>query len=187
MSNLSIPRVDVEDLCVHGLVKLYVATAFSNAAEARAVHALVEPLGITPASLWAADANGPEDLRDLPRAKVRAIAHHNDRDLLSAHLVLVLAKEGAGGEMFVEVRLALAHRIPVLWVGERRILSAYREGVLCVDRLGDAMIHLRGFLTLIGHMTAFEKHRAREVLWGLIECLQDEDTLAVVAKGSHAA
>ena len=89
--------------------------------------------------------------------------------------------------MFAEIRLALAHRIPVLWVGERRILSAYREGVLCVDTLGDAMAHLHGFLDLVGHMTAFEKHRAREIVWGFIECLQDEDPTAPARKGDRAS
>ncbi len=65
--------------------------------------------------------------------EVRRIALANDRDLLGADLVVALPRDGAGAEMFAEVRLALAHRIPVLWVGARRPLSAYREGVLRVD------------------------------------------------------
>ncbi len=188
MMNLSIPRADVhEESCVRGLVNLYVATAFRNAAEARKVHARVARWGVTPVSSWAVNAHGPEDLSALSRKSVQALAHLNDHDLLSAHLVLVIAREGEGGEVFAETRLALAHRIPVLWTGERRILSAYREGVLRVARIDDALDHVKALVKLVGHMNAFEKNRAREMIWGFFESEQDAGKSSGVAEGSSAA
>src|SRR5947208_14026613 len=78
---------------------LYVATGYANAGQALEVHATTELMGARPVSSWAKGASGAEDLEHLPRAARRALARKNDRDLLSAHLVLALAKEGIGGEM----------------------------------------------------------------------------------------
>ena len=157
------------------MMNLYVAAPFERAPEVRDLHALARPLGITAVSFWAEEAHGPENLRSLPRDVVRALGRKNDRDLLSAHLVVALASYGAGGEMFAEVRLALAHRIPVLWIGTRSILTAYREGVLRAETLEDGMILLGGFADILSTVTIFEKRKARETLWEAIEALQGKD------------
>ena len=113
----------------------------------------------------------------MPVAEVRRVALANDRDLLRAHLVVTLARDGAGAEMFAEVRLALAHRIPVLWVGTRRPLSAYRQGVLRVRSLPEGMIYLLGFADLVGALPPFETRKARETLWDVVEGLQEADNV----------
>ena len=155
------------------MMNLYVAAPFERAPEVRDLHALARPLGLTAVSFWAEEAHGPENLRALPRDVARALGRKNDRDLLSAHLVVALASYGAGGEMFAEVRLALAHRIPVLWVGARRPLSAYREGVLRVSSVAEGVMLVSGFAGITRDLAPFEKRKARETLWEVIEGLED--------------
>lgn len=70
------------------------------------------------------------------------MAEKNDGDLLDSHVVLVIAREAVGGEMFSELRLALVHQVPVIYLGERRVLSAYRAGVTLVEDLDAALTEL---------------------------------------------
>jgi hypothetical protein len=66
-------------------------------------------------------------------------AAQNDKDLMSSDALLVLARDGAGGEMFAEVALARMVGMPIHWVGDRFILSAFRAGVVRHVCLGDAL------------------------------------------------
>jgi hypothetical protein len=153
------------------MLRVYLAAPFVDAPLVRALEAELGALAIGVTSAWARTANGPEALDAIPREDVRRIALANDRDLFAAHLVVALARDGAGAEMFAEVRLALAHRIPVLWVGTRRPLSAYREGVFPVASRGEAMTFLSGIREVVAGLAPFEKRKAREAIWGVVERL----------------
>jgi hypothetical protein len=60
-----------------------------------------------------------------------------------------------------------------VWVGTRRPLSAYREGVLRVDSLGEATTFLAGLGEIVGGLAPFEKRRARETIWDIVACLAE--------------
>lgn len=90
-------------------------------------------LGLVPTSTWAEEQIGPENFAQYTVEQLRAIAFSNDGDILRSNSMLVLARPGAGGEMFAEARFALQHEKAVFWVG-RRTLSAWRRGVIrCHD------------------------------------------------------
>ncbi len=113
---------------------IYVASWYQNAPAVRDLHDRLLALGVTPTSSWASTARGAENLTAMSRAELVQIAIQNDRDLGNADAVIAIAGEGVGGEMFAELRLALMLSKPVYYVGQRRILSAYRPGVvLCAD------------------------------------------------------
>ncbi len=123
------------------LLRCYVAAPFADAPFVREVHACLRLLGIEPSSSWAEapSADGqPERLDLMPIEQVRAIAERNDHALATSDVVLVLPRDGAGREMYAEARLAIAIGLEVIWVGGPRPLSAYREGVSCVETLADA-------------------------------------------------
>lgn len=119
-------------------VRVYVAAPFEDAGIVRAVHDRLRSLGIEPCSTWAESARGIEDFSAFTPARLRSLAEQNDRDVAEARAVLVMARPGAGGEMFAEARLALAMSIPVVWLG-RRTLSAWRAGVTRAEDLDDAI------------------------------------------------
>jgi hypothetical protein len=125
------------------VLRCYVAAPYGDASIVRAVHELLRASGIEPTSSWAEGASGVEDLESMPLAEVRALAARNDLALSGSDVLLALPRDGAGREMFAEIRLALAFGIPVVWVGHPRCLSAYREGVVRVEGLGEAVEELR--------------------------------------------
>jgi hypothetical protein len=161
-------------------VHVYVAAPYLDARAVRALHAALRASGIQPTSHWAEAAEGPERLDALPVADVRAIARKNDDDLLSAHALIALLREGAGAEMFAEVRLALDNGIPVVWVGARRPLSAYREGVLRVGRVEEAFALVQSFAEIVSRPWLVCADWARSMIWSSIEQLEK-------GGGAHAA
>lgn len=119
-----------------GLV--YVASAFVDAPLVRDVHATLLAWGLGHTSRWAeAASKGVEGY--LGDSIMRELAEANDRDILRADAFLILAREGVGGEAFAELRYALEHGKPAFYVGERKILSAYRSGVVRCDAIADAI------------------------------------------------
>jgi hypothetical protein len=125
----------------------YVAAPYGDAPIVRKLHAHLRSLGIRPTSTWAEGATGPENLEEMPIDLVRAIAARNDHALSVSDVVVVLPREGAGREMYGEARLAVALGIPMIWVGDPRCLTAYREGVTRVPDLETALselVRLRG-------------------------------------------
>lgn len=98
----------------------------------------LERFGMECTSSWLRHAHGPEDFSRFDPARLRAFAEENDRDIHRSDVVLALARAGAGGEMFAEVRYGLALRKPVVWAG-RRTLSSYRDGVTWVEDHADAL------------------------------------------------
>jgi hypothetical protein len=169
------------------MLRVYLAAPFADAPAIRDLDTKLDEIGIDVTSSWAHSATGAEQLETMPLEEVRRVALANDRDLLAAHLLVALPRDGAGAEMFAEVRLALAHRIPVLWVGTRRPLSAYRHGVLRVPSLAEAMIFLSGMADMVSTLSPFEKRKAREALWDIVESIPDSVLPAERSGAHHAA
>jgi len=123
---------------------VYVASWFENAPVVGEVHERLLSVGLRPTSSWITVANGAaEDFALFTPERLRELAEQNDRDVGAADALLVLAARGRGGEMFAEVRLALIWQKPVYWVG-RRILSAYRHGVVLCEDIDDALALMLG-------------------------------------------
>lgn len=117
--------------------RVYVAAPYADAAFVReGIHPPLRARGLACTSTWAETARGAEDFSAMAPEALRSAAVGNDRDVVASDVVLLLAREGAGGECFAEARLALAMRIPVVWHG-RRTLSAWRDGVHLVDSGAD--------------------------------------------------
>src|SRR5262249_18320094 len=129
------PYAAMGDPMKHNLPHVYVAAPYADRMLVRDVHVKLVEAGMVPASNWA-NSNVPGDLQ--PEATARPI-HQNDTSIAVSDAVLVLARPGAGGEMFCEVTRALVWGTPVYWVG-RRILSAFRPGVRL---FGDVARHCR--------------------------------------------
>ena len=153
-------------------MRVYFGSPFPDALHVRRLHLLARMRGLEPVSAWAETSDGPEELERMPLRTVRTLAAQNDRDLLSAHVVVILAREGAGGEMFAEARLALAHGIPVIWVGARRPLTAYREGVLRINCVPTALRVLTAFAALANEL-GLDDADSRFLIWTLIEQLEE--------------
>lgn len=124
-------------------VKVYVAAPFQDAPMVREVHERLVALGATYTSTWAESAVGEEDFSKFTPTQLARIADSNDEDVRRSDIVLVMARHGAGGESFCEARLAIDLGRRVLWVG-RRILSAWRPGVIRCEDLDEALWYVRG-------------------------------------------
>lgn len=152
---------------------VYIAAPYADAPLVRAVAARLATYRAVSTATWSNNADGPEQLAALPIAQVRRLAATNDRDLLASCLVLVLAREGAGGEMFAEVRLALEYGISVVWVGARRPLSAYREGVLRVDDVDAALDVIATAAELVDRPWPVDEDWARDFIWSSFAQIED--------------
>ena len=120
-------------------LRVYVASNYLNAGVVRDLHDRLLSYGIQPTSSWATAARGPES--PDPAVIARAIAQ-NDADIERSDAMIVIATERSG-ETFAEARHAIFRGIPVYWVG-RRILSAYRSGVVLCEDADDALIQVIG-------------------------------------------
>ena len=127
-------------------LSVYCAAPYEDAQLVRQVHGRLRLMGATVTSRWAEEAIGAEDFAKFTPSVLQAIAEANDADVAAANLVIVLARPGAGGEMFAECRYALTMRTPVYWTG-RLTLSAWREGV---TRFGSLEELLASVETLAG-------------------------------------
>jgi hypothetical protein len=138
--------------------RCYVCAPYEDGPTVRdRVHARIVAAGFEPTSRWAINWNGREDFSRFSPAELQRIAEENDSDLLDAHVALVLARAGAGGEMFAESRLAIDNGLSVVWVG-RKTLSAWRRGVVRFDTLDD------GIKALCRMREAFEDGARGELL-----------------------
>ncbi len=117
---------------------VYVAAPYADAALVRDVHSRLGEYDVGYTSQWAVRADGPEDISRYTVEARRNEAYANDAAVKACDVCLVLAREGAGGEMFAEARLAQEWEKPIVWVG-RRTLSAWREGVIRVEDLDQAI------------------------------------------------
>lgn len=124
-------------------MKVFVAAPYADAAFVRdVVHPRLEAFGMTPTSRWADHARGPEDFSRYSPDVLRDEAARNDADIMRCDALLLIARNGAGGESFAEARMAIAMQKPVVWCGQRLTLSAWRNGVTRVSDLDDAVAAL---------------------------------------------
>ena len=129
------------------MARVYVAAPFEDAKKVLRVHDLLVARGHAPTSDWAEMAVGRQDEAHMrnPRLdpyRLQNIADNNDSNIGQSDAMIVMAREGAGGEMFCEIRWALLCALPVYWTGERRILSTYRRGVVICESVEDAIDQL---------------------------------------------
>lgn len=119
--------------------RVYICAPFEDGPglSARTIPSMIYA-GIIPLASWVDDALSGKSDKHLTAASAQAALAVNDFELASSDAVLVIAREGTGGEMFCEVGRALALSIPVFWVG-RRVLSAWRQGVTICDSVDDAI------------------------------------------------
>lgn len=112
---------------------VYVSAPFEDDAVVRAVHDRLEDLHITPTSRWADYDMSASSFAKYAPTQLRQVAIQNDADLRGSDVVMVLARAGAGDEMFADARMAIEWKKAVVWVGKRRTLTAWRAGVVIVD------------------------------------------------------
>lgn len=119
---------------------LYVAAPYPDIAMVRQLHMKLETIDIVPTSSWASGADN-EDFSKFTPMQLRRAAEANDQDIHRAHAVLVIARPGAGGEMFAEARYAEMLGMPIFWVG-RLTLSSWRPNVVRCASIEEALVHL---------------------------------------------
>lgn len=120
-------------------LSVYVAAPYEDARiVCDVVHARMRKIGIKPMSRWAEQANGAENFALFDVEQLRRFAAQNDADVLGSDALLVMAKPGAGGEMFAEARFGLDRGKPIIWLG-RRTLSAWRKHVVRAADLDHAL------------------------------------------------
>lgn len=120
------------------MTRVYVAAPYVDRFHVRLLHRAMPALGLAPTSKW---AETDEDEFDMPQARLRELANENDRAIRMSDVVLVIARDGVGGEMFAEARYAISRLVPVYWVG-RKILSAHRPGVLICETDAEALARM---------------------------------------------
>lgn len=145
------------------LLPVYVAAPYPRAAEVRAMHNALNEIGCVGVSHWATCARETFDEALANPRIAQSALELNDRCLEQAVVIVALAFDGEGGEMFAEVGRALAIpelAPPVLWIGQRLVLSCFRTGVYVVSQLEAfaALEHVaRGCLS--GHSLGVARQR----------------------------
>jgi hypothetical protein len=123
------------------IISVYVAAPYEDHPMVRGVHDHIISSGMQVTSQWAEEAvgKGEESLDTLSPVDVHRLAELNDRDIGRSDAMIVLARQGAGGEMFCEMRYALMLGLAVYWVGTRRILSTFRPAVRICNSVAHAL------------------------------------------------
>jgi len=146
-------------------LKVYVASPFALREEVKLLHEKLRGAGIDPVAQW---PYGTEKESELTTAMARELADRNDNDIMDSHAMLVLARPGQGGEMFAEVNYALRWQSPVVWTGERVILSTFRQGVLRASSMEDAITVLVSWGRLIERPFTMPIEWGRAVVWSAV-------------------
>lgn len=120
------------------IVRVYVAAPYEDSEAVRSIHKLLRELGLEPSSAWAEEATGAEDFTKLRPWELLSLARQNDEGVRSSDAMLVMARKGAGGEMFAEARYATDLGLPIFWIG-RLTLSAWRPNVTRCESLTAAL------------------------------------------------
>ena len=122
-------------------MRVYLAAPFVDYREAHRVRAVLADSGHSCTSSWIIQAialGGREELDE--RTATTALAY-NDADVAGSQALLLLARAGAGGECFAELRYAQTLELPCVVLG-RAILSAWRPGTVRVATLEGALAAL---------------------------------------------
>lgn len=146
-------------------LRVYVASPFALREEVKALHDRLRTAGLEPVAQW---PYGTEKESELTTPMARALADRNDLDVDGSHALLVLGRPAAGGEMLCEVARALAARTPIVWTGERIVLSTFREGVLRAASMEDALTVLVSWGRLIERPFEMPVVWGRAVVWSAV-------------------
>lgn len=118
-------------------MRVYLAAPMPDKMLVRELHDRLAREDMVPTSSWAMSDSTSNDFDAFTPTELRRHIQKNDSDLRGSDIVLVLARDGVGGEMFAEAALAIQMGKTVLWCG-RRILSSFRPGVVLVEDLESA-------------------------------------------------
>lgn len=127
-------------------LRIYVAAPMNDKMFVRELHDRLARADFIPTSTWANSDRTSNDFDAFTPTELRAQLAKNDSDLRGSDVVLVVAREGVGGEMFAEARMAIDLGKTVIWCG-RRILSSFRPYILLVEDIESAFALLTGMRT----------------------------------------
>jgi hypothetical protein len=155
--------------------RVYVAAPFARAATVRLIHNDLRSIGCKPSSEWVRLAKTPERLEALSPSERLSTIELNDACIDRSHAMIVRAFPLEGGEMFVEMARAITRSIPVLWVGSRTILSAFRPGVFrCNYETALAGLKVAADAIALGG-TAFAGRRRLCAFFGALKACEEEN------------
>lgn len=119
--------------------RVYVAAPSASVERARGVAGMIAREGGLVVSTWHG-GDAPVTDEGLTLAAAREIAGRNKAQIAEADVMVVLTDDRHGRETYVEIGLAVAAEIPIVWSVERggACLSLWREGVMLVRK--DEMI-----------------------------------------------
>jgi len=137
-------------------VKVYIAAPYGEAIFVRTeVFSMLRAAGLEPVATWAVEANGEqENLLTISREILRSRWIRNRSDLTRSDAVLVIARDGCGGEMFAEIEQARFAALSIYWCG-RLTLSAFdvhvrvRESAT-IDGIARAVGAVRAYAMSLG-------------------------------------
>lgn len=144
---------------------VFVAAPYGRAQMVRDTHGALLRAGCQPLSEWAELASGPECLDDMSARERELAMQLNHAGILRSGAMLVLSFQGEGGEMFADVARGLLARpsVPVIWTGDRTVLSAFHQSVYrCL--LSEGMAALRAAADVYAEGASFEAARKRMLL-----------------------
>jgi len=141
-------------------MKVYIAAPYAEAVCVRTtVFSMIRDAGLDPIASWAVEADGEkENLLAIDEERARARWKRNRWELVAADALLVVARDGSGGEMFAETELARAMTLPIFWTG-RLTLSAFQPEVRV-----RAPGHNDGIAIAIRHIADYARRSAANVV-----------------------
>lgn len=122
--------------------KVYIAAPYSKWSDVLELAGHIETKGFRPLCTWATLAKKNKGSESSGESAIQEAIRTNDRECSEARIMVALAYFDLGGEMFSEIGLHLNRARPVVWIGERRTLSAYRRKVTIVANMNEAVVAL---------------------------------------------
>ena len=156
--------------------RVYVAAPYARAPLVRDLHEMLRRAGVMTMSAWANLAKGPEDLSR--HAELDLAIQVNRISVEHSSLVVALLFAGEGGEMFVEVGHAMWEGIPILWCGERTILSCHHP----LSRIMPGAIHLPRIASVCGRIA---RACALDIRPDRILSIIDDDEQTLLCAGAN--
>ena len=155
-------------------LKVFIASRFESRLDVRELNDQLRARGMTPTATWCnAEPEGPATqgvpvtdwFESLDAKTIASIIYKNDQDILSAHVMLMLAHDVGGRESYAEVARALHAGIPIVWTGPTRVLSAYRRGVKRLATGEDPVAYLEQLHAAVGRPWPQYEPHVRDQTW----------------------
>jgi hypothetical protein len=152
-------------------LRVYVAAPFPMRHIAADTQLRLSVAGLEPTASWM--FTGEKCDADLTLEKAREAARINDAAVDLSHAMLVLTQNGIGGETFVELGRAIMQRMPVVWVGERVVLSLRRQGCVRATSIDDAIAQLAAWSDIAARPWPTTKEYVRSEIFNLLSDADD--------------